>query len=211
MKKILALVLVFIMIAATGIACADTLDFIPGSPTACSIDGFKLFFNYFTSSAGYSFIWEENAVQEDGWDVYSAMASDGSAKIKICCIDGKVVYVTSEGSFTADRDDSAAADQFGEWFGYIILYPCMSLFIGDKGIEAMNDDVKNRMRTEMITLYTDFESELYDENLIKGMAFISNILDYPTGVEASGSVNDNIININLRIVLGNQDSTLKIQ
>ncbi len=62
--------------------------------------------------------------------------------------------MTSEGSFTADRDNSAAADQFGEWFGYIILYPCMSLFIGDKGIEAMNDDVKNRMRTEMITLYT---------------------------------------------------------
>ena len=211
MKRIVALVLVFMMIAAAGIACADTLDFIPGSPTTCSIDDFKLFYNYFTSSSGYSFVWEENAVKEDAWDVYSAMTSDGSMNINIYCTDGNVVYVVRDGFFTADLDDSTAADQFGQWFGFIILDPCMSLFLGEKGIEAMNDDVQNRMTTEMITLYTDFENELYEGNLEKGMAFISSILDYPTGVEASSSIIGTMININLRVVSANQDSTLKKQ
>ena len=212
MKKVLALVLVFIMVAAAGIACADTLEFTPGSPTACAIEAFQLYYTLLADSAGYSFEWEENAVKEGDWDVYSALSSDGSLQIKIYCTDGNIVYAVSEGSITSDMSDTAAAEQFGQWFGVAIMDTCASLFIGEKGVEALTDDVGNRMTADFNALYAAFIGVVAsEEDLVKGPALVGTMLDYPTGLETNGSIDGNIINLTMRIVTVSPDSTLNVQ
>ena len=54
MKKILALILALAMILAAGLACADTLEITPGTPTNCTFDNFKTYFSLMTSAAGYN-------------------------------------------------------------------------------------------------------------------------------------------------------------
>ena len=103
MKKILALVLIMaLMAAAAGSACAETLDFEAGTPSKVTPEEFKTYFTILEEDSGYNFIWEDDIGTDNAYSVYKGASEDGMMTMNIYAADGGVVYAEGVGNLVID-------------------------------------------------------------------------------------------------------------
>ena len=211
MKKILALFLALAMILAAGLACADTLEITPGTPTNCTFDNFKTYFSLMTSAAGYNFVWDETAASENGFDVYTAVSEDGAMTTRIYCADGNVSYVQGNGTLIVDMNDQASAQKFGEWLGASFSGSCLGLYAGEEGPTALAD-VTTQFQNELSPLLTSVTGKLTsDEQMKNGVADVTTALGYQAGLEISGGTEGTVITMNMQIFVASKDAQLAVK
>ena len=212
MKRFLALILSLVMICTAGLAFADSLVVTPGAPTGCAFTLFQTYFDILTQSSGYTFNWDSSAVQEDGFDVYSATTEDGAMSIKVHCTDGKVSYVTGEGTIKTKMSDTNGARKFGEWFGVSMAGTCLGLYAGENGADALTQEVSTRFQTELTPMITVIQDGVSNPSKLKnGVAGQTVVLGYITGLEVSGDVDGSDIILTMKIAVTSPDGKVNIQ
>ena len=213
MKKILALVLALVMLAAAGIASAATLELTPGTPTNCTIDVFKTYFQLLASNAGYDFTWEETPTKEGAYDVYTATTATTPLVIKVYCSGEKVVFGTGEGTITfAATSNTDALKNFGEWFGVSLADICVCIFIGEQGPQAVTNEVGTKLQEELNPLVLTLQNGLTNlDDLMNGVAGVATCLGYPCGLEVSGTVDGSNITMTMTVAVTGMDGILTVK
>ncbi len=211
MKKILALLLALAMILASGLAFADTIELTPGTPTGCGAELFKAYFTVMTQNAGYAFSWDDNARSAGNSDIWYAVSEDGAMMVYIFCVDGNVSYVQGSGSLTVDLSDSESAEMFGQWLGAALSGSCLSIYIGEESPEDITE-VATQFQNELTPLLYSVTSKLTsDEQLKNGVADIATVVNYPCGMEMSGSTDGTTVTLNMQFYVGSKDAQLVIK
>lgn len=210
MKKIFALVLALIMLAAVVPACADTLVFESGSPSAtCTPEIFKLFFNAMEQASGYTFTWDEDAAAEGDYTVYTGQSSDGIMTIKIYAQGEGVVYTEAFGSISVDMSDMASVQQFGSWFGAAMSGMDMAYFISEVGSANITAEIQTQFTNELNAMVALLGADLDDEaKLRNGAVEVVTVLGYPCGMEIRGSSSGNLITLDMKVIVTGTDGVL---
>ena len=210
MKKIFALLLALMMLFAAGTACAETLEFEPGTPSVTSPEVFKLYFAMIAGQSGYNFTWEDEVGTDGSYSVYTGHSEDGLMSLNIYAMNGGVVY--SEAIGTATISDAESAEKFGEWFGAAVGGSVISLLIGEKGTQALDEDATNRFTNDLMGLVAFLQGgSTTDEQLAKGAVYTTTCLDYPTGLEITGIAGSTGVTMSLRILVSVQDGQMNIK
>ena len=207
MKKMLALLLAAVMISVCCPVFADTLEIAPGTPAACDIDTFKVYFGALTSGGNYTFTFDDGFETEGDYQVYTASTGDSRSALKVYTRDGNFCFAECAGSMTASVGDTDTAGGFAEWFGAAFGGIILSVYIGEGNpadqatIEAFNSDI--------VPLLTDLMAGLSDANrLAEGIVCTGTVLGYPAGMEVNGSVEDITVTLNLRVAVTGTDGQL---
>jgi hypothetical protein len=213
MKKILALVLIMaLMAAAAGSACAETLEFEAGTPSGVTPEEFKMYFTILEENSGYNFIWEDDIGTDNAYSVYKGASEDGMMTMNIYAADGGVVYAEGVGNLVIDINDADSAVKFGEWFGASISGMAFSFQIGDHGTESLDDDTLSKFNDDLMKLVNEISEGIADvKRLSDGFAVSSPVLSYPIGLEAQGGVNGSTANITMRILAFSADGKLTVR
>ena len=209
MKKALILVLALVMVCMSTFACAESLQITPGAPSNCDIDSFKMYFSMMAGASGYNFVWQDNVTSENGYDVYKADSEDGMMTLSIYVQGGKVVYGEAIGSITANAGNTTSASKFGEWFGASIAGMVLGMYIGENGMNAVTDSVGTQFQNDLMPLVKVLQDGLTTPTaLMNGLASVSTVAGYPTGLEVSGSVSGTSITLNMRIIVASPGCTV---
>ena len=210
MKKVFALLLALVMLAAAGTACAETLAFEPGTPSACTPEMFKLYFALIAGQSGYNFVWEDDIGTDGAYAVYTGHSEDGLMSLNIYAMNGGVVY--SEAIGTATISDAESAEKFGEWFGAAVGGSVIAFYIGENGAESLDASVTNKFTNDLMGLVAFLQNgSTTDEQLAEGMVYTTTCLDYPTGMEISGSADGSGVTMALRILVSTKDGQMSIK
>ena len=212
MKKILALFLALLMMAAAGLAAADSLEFVPGTPGACTFDNFRLYFDSIATGAGFAFTWNDTPAEENSFTVYSAASGDGLLQIQVYTQDQNVSHVVALGEVNLDSSDSDSAYTFGQWFGVAISGSAISMSLGAGDFSVTSDpDLSAKLEADVTPLtdllYNDFD----EEHLAAGKAGTATVLGYPCGLEVSGSGNDSNVYLYMKIILSTPDGQMSVK
>ena len=210
MKKAIALILVLMMAAAAIPAFADSLELIPGTPANVPFDEFKIYFDLFTGSSGFTFIWETSPVPENGYEVYTARPENGNMEVNVYTSGGNVSHLIAEASGTFLASDEAGAEEFGQLFGAVLAGGGMGLFVAEEGIDALAAEAEN-YESELMPLAEILTNGMSDEShLVNGTAGYVYILGYPTGLEVNGSESGMVVSLNLKIVITSKGGQLNV-
>lgn len=208
MKKLLALLLALVMVAAIGLASAEKLEIVPGTPSKCPIDQFKLWFDTMTQNYGYTFTWSDQAVAEDGFDVYSAVTEDNQMEVKAYTVGGNVSYVVGVSTGTFAITDESGANAFGERLGAVLGGSGLGLLIGEEGFAAVEEKAGNYEAEITPLLYVLLNGFTSEDQLAKGVAGSVTALGYPTGLELYGTTSGDTITITMTVVVASADAQL---
>ena len=212
MKKILALILALVLVAAVSAAGAATLDYTPGTPASCTFELFKTYFDLMTATAGYTFNWDEDSSKEGDYDVHYAVTEDGAMFVITYCEGGNVLYVKGEGTLVMTAGDNSAAEKFGQWFGATISGGVLGLYIGEEGPAAATTEATETFQSELKPLLATLQDGLTsEEELMNGVASTVTVLGYPTGLAVDGSISGTTITLNMTILVSAKDGTLGIK
>ena len=212
MKKILALLLALMMLTLVGAASAESLDFVPGAPTACTFAGFQTYFTALSGASGYAFTWDANPAEEDAYTVYTAVSADETLKIKVYAQDDNVVFVQAEGVVSLSITDIAAAQKFGEWFGVAITGGVigMALGAGDNAI-VQDPNLEENLKTDLKPLVYILENDFTEEKLAEGKAAVSTVYGYPCGLEVSGSTDGATVLLIMKVIVSGAEGRISVK
>ena len=207
MKKMLALLLVAVLAAACSAAYADTLEIVPGTPAACDIDTFMVYFGALTGASGYHFIFDAEPETEGDYLVYTAHTEDNLSSLRIYTVNGDYCYSECAGEITVSVTDTDAMNRFGEWIGAAFGGSVLSVYIAE-GNPADNAAIST-FNNDITPLLSALITGLSDETLLaNGTVSISPILGYPSGIEVRGYVEGGSVTLKLRIVVTGADGQL---
>ena len=212
MKKVFALLLALMMLAA-GLAAAETLELVPGTPENCPFLMFKTYFDTIAQQSGYQFTWTDEPAAENGYEVYSTVSSDETMTIKVYVLDGNVCYTEGEGTVTLDLSNAASAQKFGEWFGVALSNSaiCMRLAGGDTAFLS-DSNFASTLQADVQPLVSILMNDFNDETLSKGKAATSTVVGYPAGLEISGSMADETsVTLTMRTVVTCEAGQLSVK
>ncbi len=207
MKKVLSILLAFVLAALAPCAFADELT-VQAVPTGVSPGLFTALFEFVTSQGDYSYTLEENAVSEDGYEVYTAHANGIAMDVKAYAADDTVEYVIGT-AIEYKINSPEEAGKLGTWFGGSLANAVFTVYFGgggentDEAMAALNASVD-----EFLTFLQETLSN-YD-NLKRGAAMTTSILGYPTGIEISGAANSKSATLNLKFIITGKDGQLEI-
>ncbi len=212
MKKIIALLMALMMLAVVGAAAAETLDFVPGAPTACPFAGFQTYFTALAGASGYAFTWDAEPAEEDAYTVYTAVSEDETLKVGVYVQDDNVVFIQAEGAISLKITDAAAAQKFGEWFGVALSNSaiCMRLAGGDTAFLS-DSNLGSTLQADVQPLVSILMNDFNDDTLSQGKAATSTVLGYPAGLEISGSTNGSSVSLTMRTVVGCPGSEIYVK
>jgi hypothetical protein len=199
MKRIIALFLSLLMMAACWTACAETAA-LQLSPTACPPETFILYFEILSTQSGYNFTWVDSVEAEGPYSVYLGECEDGTMLINIYVADGSVVYTDCAGSVTIKDSDAESAQRFGEWFGCALGSSVLSLYLGESGNTSLSADILEKYTADI----GSFASELQactERQMLNGLVITRTVLDYPASLEINGTRKGNIVTINMRVMV----------
>ena len=212
MKKLLALFLALLMMAAAGLASADSLEFVPGAPGSCPFANFQSYFDMIAAGAGFTFTWDNAPTEEEGFTVYSAASEDGLLQIRVYTQDQNVSHVVALGEVNLDSSDSDSAYTFGQWFGVAISGSAISMSLGAGDTSITSDpDLSGKLEADITPLtnllYNDFDAE----HLAAGKAGTATVLGYPCGLEVSGSENGSNIYLFMKIIVSTPGGQINVR
>ena len=214
MKKMIALLLALAAMAAFGLAHAETLNVVPGTPLNSSVDEFIAYFDLMSSASGYEFTWDEQATTEDQYTVRTAVSSDGSMSLKAYALDGNICYAVAEGSSQFDPNDYEAGQKFGEWFGASIGGITLGFYIcenGTAGLSEKMNDVLAQFQSDLTPLTEFLSGGLSEEAVADGKVTTTTILGYPTGMEVAAAMSGEQVQMSLKIAVTGKDGQLSGQ
>ena len=212
MKKVFALLLTLMMLTA-GLAAAETLELVPGTPENCPFTTFKTYFDMIAQQSGYTFTWADEPAAENGYEVYSAVSADDAMVIKVYVLDGNVCYTDGEGAVTLNMTDASSAQKFGEWFGVALSNSaiCMRIAGGDTAFLS-DSNFASSLQADVQPLVSILMNDFNEDTLSKGKAATSTVAGYPAGLEISGSIVDNTsVSLTMRTVVGCPGSEISVK
>ena len=214
MKKLLALALILALMlsAAAGVACAETLDFEPGTPSGVTPELFQLYFSVLEEDSGYNFVWADSAETDGIYSVYSGFSEDGMMTVKLYAVNDGVVYAEGNGDLVIDFNDAESATKFGEWFGASLGGMIFSFQIGDHGLESLNEETVGRYSDELMAMINEVTDNMNDYGkMTNGFANWAVVLDYPTGLETRGSISGSIFYVTMHILVSSADGKMALK
>ena len=212
MKKIIALLMVLMMLAVVGAAAADTLDFVPGAPTACPFPAFQTYFTSLAGGTGYTFTWDAEPAEEAPYTVYSAVSEDETLKIRVFVQDDNVVFIQAEGAVSLNITDIAAAQKFGEWFGVSISGGVIGMALGAGNTDILQDpDLDTKLQADVQPLLYILENDFNEETLAAGKAAVSTVYGYPCGLEVNGSAAGETVLLAMKIIVSGPEGQISVK
>ena len=212
MKKLLALFLALLMITAAGLASADSLDFVPGTPGACTFENFKLYFDSIATGSGFAITWDSAPSEEDSFSVYSAVSGDGLLQIKVYTQDQNISHVIAIGETAFDSSDSDSAYTFGQWFGVAISGSTISMSLGAGDFSVTSDpDLASKLEAEVSPLTDLLMNDFDAEHLAAGKAGTATVLGYPCGLEVRGGENGSSIFLSMKIIVSTPGGQISVR
>ena len=212
MKKIIALLMALMMLAVVGAAAAETLDFVPGTPTACPFPAFQTYFTALAGGTGYTFTWDAEPAEEDAYTVYSAVSEDKTLKVRVFVQDGNVSYLQAEGAISLDLTDLAAAQKFGEWFGVSISGGVLGMALGSGDTSVLQDpELDATLQADVQPLVYILENDFNEKTLAAGKAAVSTVFGYPCGLEVSGSIDGATVLLAMKIIVSGPEGQVSVK
>ena len=212
MKKVFALFLALTILAAAGLVSADSLEFVPGTPDACSPESFLDFFSSIAQESGFTFTWDEAPAEEDNYSVYTGASADGLMSVRIYIQGDNVSHVVALGEVTLDPTDSESAYTFGQWFGVAISGSAISMSLGAGNTDVVtNPDLSEKLNTDIMPLMNLLTVDFDEEHLSAGKAAATTILGYPCGMEVSGGTDGSKVLLSMKVIVCSQDGQFSVR
>ena len=212
MKKIIALLMALMMLAVVGAAAAETLDFVPGAPTACPFAGFQTYFTALAGASGYAFTWDAETAEEDAYTVYTAVSEDETLKVGVYVQDDNVVFIQAEGAISLDITDTAAAQKFGEWFGVSISGGVIGMDLGAGNTAITQDpELETKLQADIQPLVYILENDFNEKTLAEGKAAVSTVYGYPCGLEVNGSTDGETVLLAMKIIVSGPEGQISVK
>ncbi len=165
-------------------------------------------FDIASSTAGFSYTWEEQPAAEDGYEVYTAHADGIRMDLKVYTTGGKVSHVAI---VTENYDIPGPNEAFvlREWLGQTLGSAVFSFYYAEGGenTEDMGDQLDAGINQYLLFLSTG----LKDHSAIPGgIATAVDILGYKTGLEISGIGTDTEATLNIRFIVTTKDGLVEV-
>lgn len=211
MKKVFALLLTLMMLTA-GLAAAETLELVPGTPENCPFTTFKTYFDMIAQQSGYTFTWADEPAAENGYEVYSAVSADDAMVIKVYVLDGNVCYTDGEGAVTLNMTDASSAQKFGEWFGVSISGGVLGMALGTGDTSVLQDpELETKLQEDIKPLVYILENDFNEKTLAEGKAAVSTVYGYPCGLEVSGSTDGETVLLAMKIIVSGPEGQISVK